>query len=152
MQSLQAGLKKQGQPVGYGTMAHDHEIYLDLTDTAMELRDEAAIEKYAPMLEELATRDNHKLYLAVAHRAQGVALHLAGKQNEAEARLNQALNIFTELNCRWQMGRTLLELAQVNAKKKTRAREYFLRAISAFEELQSTPYAERARSALDALG
>ena len=152
MQNLQAGLEKQGQPVSYGTMAHDHEIYLDLTDTAMELRDEASIKKYAPFLEELATRDKHKLYLAVAHRAQGVAFHLSGNQNEAGSHLNQALDLFTELNCRWQMGRTLFELAQANIKNKSKAREYFMRAISTFEEIQAMPYAERTRSALISLG
>jgi hypothetical protein len=152
MQSLQDGFEKQGQPVSSGTMAHEHEMYLGLTDTAMELRDEAAINTYAPVLEELAKRDNHKLYLGIAYRAQGVAFHLTGKHTEAERRLDQALDIFTELNCNWQMGRTLLELGQVNAKKKAKAREYYLRALSAFEKIQSTPYAARARSALDSLG
>jgi tetratricopeptide (TPR) repeat protein len=152
MQSLQEGFEKQGQPVNFGTMAHDHEMYLNLADTAMELRDEVAIKKYAPMLEELAMRDNHKLYLAIAHRAQGVGLHLAGKNAEAEMRLHQALEIFTELGCRWQMGRTLFELAQLSAKKKAKAREYFLQALSAFEEIQAVHYAEQARSALSSLG
>ena len=152
MQSLQDGLEKQGQPVNFGTMAHDHEIYLNLADIAMEMRDESAIRKYAPLLEELAKRDNHKLYLAVAHRAQGVGFHLAGDQTKAEMRLNQALDLFTELNCKWQMGRTLFELAQINIKKKTKALEYFSQALNIFEEIQAVPYVERVRSALTSLG
>lgn len=152
MQSLQDGFEKPGQPVNFGTMAHDHEMYLNLTDTAMELRDESAIQKYAPMLEELAKRDNHKLYLGVAHRAQGVAYHLAGNQTEAETRLNQALDLFTELTCRWQMARTLIELAQINSKKQTKARKYFSQALNIFEEIQALPSAERTRVALASLG
>ena len=50
-------------------MAHDHEIYMILADTAVELRDADALRKYAPPLESLASRDNHRLYLAIAHLA-----------------------------------------------------------------------------------
>jgi hypothetical protein len=152
MENLKNALEKQGQPVNWGTMAHEHEIYLGLTDTAMELRDEASIRKYAPILEELASRDNHKLYLAVAHRALGVALQLAGKNAEAETRLNQALDLFNEIGARWQMGRTLFELAQLNNKKKIRARDYFSKALGLFEEMQAKPYVEHVRSMLDSLG
>ena len=114
-----------GQPVNFGTMAHDHEIYMTLTDTAAELRDVAALRKYAPELEELADRDHHKLYLAIAHRAMGVAHRLAGEQIEAETRLKQALELFAKLGARWQIGRTLFELGELNlTQSKNKAREY----------------------------
>lgn len=154
MQSLQEGFEKQGQPVNFGTMAHDHEMYLSLADTAMELRDEASIKKYAPLLEGLAKRDNHKLYLAIAHRAQGVALHLTGKPAEAETRLTQSLALFKELGARWQTARTLFELGELNAaqpRKKTKAREFFSQALAIFDEVQALPYADRTRARLDSL-
>ena len=53
---------------------HDHDIYMTLADTAVELRDADALRKYAPRFEELASRDNHRLYLAVAHRALGLSI------------------------------------------------------------------------------
>ena len=136
-------------------MAHDHEIYMILADTAMDLRDESALIKYVPLLEELAVRDNHKLYLAIAHRAQAVAHRLASKHAEAEARLKQALELFTKVGARWQIGRTLFELGELNLaqpKKKTKARECFSQALGSFEEIQAVPNAERTRAALSSLG
>ena len=143
-----------GQPVNFGTMAHDHEIYMTLADTAVEMHDLNALHKYAPQLEELADRDKHKLYLAIAHRALGVAYRLEGRHTEARTRLKQALDLFTKLGARWQMGRTLFELGEWNLsqpEKKIQAREYFSLALSLFEEIQAVPNAERTRAALNAL-
>jgi len=95
-------------------MAHDHEIYMILADTAVELRDMDALRKYAQPLETLASRDNHRLYLAIAHRAIGVEHRLAGEHAPAEARLRQALELFTKVGARWQIGRTLFELGELN--------------------------------------
>jgi tetratricopeptide (TPR) repeat protein len=134
-------------------MAHDHEIYMTLADTAMELRDVDALRKYAPNLEELAGRDNHRLYLAIAHRALGVAHRLAGEYAEAEDRLKQALGLFTKLGARWQIGRTLFELGELNiTHSPMKAREYYSQALGAFEEMQANPYTERTRAALNTLG
>jgi tetratricopeptide (TPR) repeat protein len=143
-----------GQPVNFGTMAHDHEIYMTLADTAVELRDVEALHKYAPNLEKLASRDNHRLYLAIAHRALGVGHRLAGEHATAETRLKQALDLFTKLGTRWQIGRTLFELGELNlegSQKETKAREYFAQALGSFEEIQATPNAERTRSILSSL-
>ena len=139
-----------GQPVNFGTMAHDHEVYMTLADTAVELRDADALRKYAPELEKLASRDNHRLYLAIAHRALGVGHRLAGEQAAAETRLRQALELFTKLGARWQIGRTLFELGELNREqqKETKAREYFAQALGSFEEIQAMPNAERTRAAL----
>ncbi len=135
-------------------MAHDHEIYMTLADTAVELRDANALLRYAPHLEELADRDKHKLYLAIAQRALGVAYRLGGRHTEARTRLKQALDLFTKLGARWQMGRTLFELGEWNLtqpEKKVQAREYFSLALSLFEEIQAVPNAERTRAVLNSL-
>lgn len=134
-------------------MAHDHEIYMILTDTAVELRDANALRKYAPTLENLASRDNHKLYLAIAYRALGVGHWLAGEHAAAETQLRQALGLFTKLGPRWQIGRTLFELGELNLTySHTKAREYYSQALGSFEEIGAMPNAERTRLALNSLG
>ncbi|HWR88560.1 MAG TPA: hypothetical protein VN277_09090, partial [Acidiferrobacterales bacterium] len=75
---MEMALETAGQPVNWGTMAHEHDTYAVLADTAVLQRDAAALRQYAPRLEELAARDGHKLYLAIAQRAWGVAHRLAG--------------------------------------------------------------------------
>lgn len=115
-------------------------------------RDEAGIRQYAPQAEELAMRYGHTLYQAVAHRAWGVAHRLAGEHAEAKARLHQALDLFNSLNTRWQMGRTLFELGELAAQTDTtKAREYFIHAVAAFEAMRAAPDAARTRAALDKL-
>jgi hypothetical protein len=134
-------------------MAHDHEIYMVLTDTAVELRDAAALGKYGPELEKLASRDGHRLYLAIAHRAFGVKHRLVGELAAAETRLVQALDLLDQLGARWQIGRTLFELGEVNlTASPTKARQYFSQALTFFEEINAAPYAERTRVALASLG
>jgi tetratricopeptide (TPR) repeat protein len=131
-------------------MAHDHEIYMILTDTAAELRDLDALHKYAPIIEQLASRDNHRLYLAIARRALGVSHRLAGQPSEAEHHLRQALDLFTKLGTRWQIGRTLFELGALHSTAtQEKAREYYSQALAAFEEIRSAPYAERTRLVLN---
>lgn len=131
----------------------DHDIHATLVDVAVLQRDEAGIRQYAPQAEELATRYSHTLYQAIAHRAWGVAHRLTGEYLEAEARLNQALELFSNLDTRWQLGRTLFELGEL-AEVKTdaaKARNYFTRAQSAFEEMHAEPDAARTRAALERL-
>jgi len=124
-----------------------------LADTAVELRDVDALRKYAQPLETLASRDNHRLYLAIAHRAIGVEHRLAGEHAPAEARLRQALELFTKVGARWQIGRTLFELGELNLiHSRPKAREYYSQALGAFEEIQAAPNAERTRIALNSLG
>jgi hypothetical protein len=134
-------------------MAHDHEIYMTLADTAVELRDVDALRKYAPHLQKLASRDNHRLYLAIAHRALGVEHRLAGEHAPAETRLKEALGLFIKLGARWQIGRTLFELGELNlTRSNAKAREYYSQALGSFEEIQAAPNAERTRIALKSLG
>ena len=133
-------------------MAHDHEIYMTLTDTAVEVRDAAALRKYASELARLAARDNHRLYLAIAYRARGVEQRLAGEHTEAETSLKQALGLFTKVGARWQIGRTLFEMGENHRiRSHEKAREYYSQALGAFEEMQALPYAEQTRVALNGL-
>jgi tetratricopeptide (TPR) repeat protein len=150
--NLEHAMKTAGQPVNFGTMAHDHEIYMTLADIAAEMRDADALDKYASPLEKLAARDEHKLYLAIAYRALGVAHRLAGDYAEAENRFTQALQLFAKLGTRWQIGRTSFELAELHLNESnTKARQYYLQALESFEEIQAVPYAERTRAALNLL-
>ena len=126
---------------------------MTLADTAVELRDADALRRYAPKFEKLASRDNHRLYLAIAHRALGVGHRLAGEHAAAETRLRQALELFTKLGARWQIGRTLFEPGELNlTHSSTEAREYYSQALGAFEEIHAAPNAERTRIALSSLG
>jgi tetratricopeptide (TPR) repeat protein len=133
-------------------MAHDHEIYMILADSAAELRDLDALRKYAPILEQLASRDSHRLYLALAHRALGVGHRLAGEHAEAENQLREALALLTKLGARWQIGRTLFELGELHlTRSREKARQYYSQALGNFEEMQAIPHAERTRAALNSL-
>ena len=126
---------------------------MTLADTAVELRDTEALRKYAHPLEELASRDNHRLYLAIAHRALGVEHRLAGEQSSAETRLKQALELFTKLGARWQVGRTLFELGELQlSHSRPKAREYYSQALRAFEEIQAKTSVEQTRAVLNSLG
>jgi hypothetical protein len=150
---METALGRPGQPVKRGTMAHDHDVYMLLADSAAQQRNPDALRRYAPRLEELALRDNHQPYLAVAHRAWGVAHRLEDALDTAETRLNKALASFEALGMRWQTGRTLAELAELELARSNppRARDYYLRAIAAFEQLKCGPDLERSRSALGAV-
>ena len=131
-------------------MAHEHDVYMLLTETAVNQRDPAAIQQYAGRLEPLAARDEHPLYQAIAHRAWGVAQRLAGDLPAAQARLAQALEMFTTLGADWQAARTHLELAEA-ASDPAAARAHYTEALAAFEALGARPDADRARAALQAL-
>ena len=61
-EKLEGSLVLSGQPVKRGTMAHMHIVYMMLVDTAAKARDAETIRKYAPLLEELAKRDQRKIW------------------------------------------------------------------------------------------
>lgn len=152
-QNLEQALGTSGQPVNFGTMAHDHEVYMILTDTAVELRDADALRKYAPELERVAARDGHRLYLAIAQRALGVSHRLAGEREAAETLLGEALRLFSQIGAQWQTGRTQFELGELHlAGSPAMAREYYLQALGSFEELRAAPDLERTRVVLNSLG
>jgi tetratricopeptide (TPR) repeat protein len=147
-QRLEPALGLSGQPVKRGTMAHEHIVYMMLVDSAALVEDKAAIRRYAPRLEELARRDDHRPYLAVAQRAWGIAHRLAGEYSEAETLLHKAADLFTELDARWQVGRTFFEMGKLELERSNPdlAKDYFDKALGAFEELRAQPDADRVRA------
>jgi hypothetical protein len=152
-QNLIIAMDKPGQPVKRGTMAHDHHLYMLLADTAAQQRDENALHQYTPLLEELAIRDSHPLYLGIASRAWGVAHRLADEHDEAAVRLTQALGLFSGLGTRWQIGRTLFEMGDLDLVRgdKNNARDHFFLALEAFEAMKAMPDMERTRAALETM-
>ena len=152
-QNMQAAIKTSGQPVKRGTMAHEHDVIMLLCEAAVQRRDAAVLRQYASQLEELALRDAHRLYLPIACRAWGVSHRLDGEHVEAFARLDQSLKLFGELETRWQIGRTLFELGELDLARSDQvgARAHFSQALEAFDALKAAPDAERARAALQGL-
>jgi hypothetical protein len=146
-EKLEGALSLEGQPVKRGTMAHEHIVYMMLADAAAQARDLAGLQQYAPLLEELARRDDHQPYLAVADRAWGVAHTLDGRYDEAETRLQQALGTFEGMNARWQIGRTQVELAELNRARGNAdaAESHFAAALAEFKALGAAPDHERTR-------
>jgi len=134
-------------------MAHEHIVYMMLVDSAARAGDETAIRRFAPKLEELALRDDHKPYLAVAHRAWGIAHRLAREYTDAETRLEKALEIFEELETRWQLGRTLFEMGELAMAKADggTAHSYFSRAQDVFEEIDAGPDVTRTAAVLETI-
>ncbi|RPI34769.1 MAG: tetratricopeptide repeat protein [Chloroflexota bacterium] len=150
---METALGLSGQPVKRGTMAHDHNVYMVLTDNAAQRGDLEALRQYTPLLEELAIRDDHILFRAIAHRAWGAAHHLEGDNVKAVGRLGEALDLFTRLNTPWQMGRTLSEMAEVELaqSRPAEAKEYLSRALAAFEAVKAGPDIKRIQEKLEAV-
>ncbi|HJS19585.1 MAG TPA: tetratricopeptide repeat protein [Anaerolineales bacterium] len=125
----------------------EHDLYAMLADAAVGQRDPAALQKYAPLAGEFASRYDHKLYQAIAQRAQGVARLLAGEYSGAESMLHQALDSFRSLHTHYQVGRTLFELGELAAGQShiSIAREHFSQALKAFEAMGARPDAARTR-------
>ena len=149
-EKLERSMGLSGQPVKRGTMAHEHIVYMMLVDSAATARDRNTILKYAPLLEKLATRDDHRPYLAIAHRAYGIAHRLSMEYNHAESRLQRALDIFEELDTAWQRGRTLYELGELAQVRDNHeiSRQLFTKALQEFEQLGSTADIVRTKAAL----
>lgn len=148
-QHLEAALKLSSS--AGSASAGDHDVYAMLVDGAAQQRDPVGLQKYALLAEETARSIDHKLHLAIAYRAWGVAHTLAGEYPQAEARFKQALDIFDDYPAPWQIGRSLFEMGELARlqMKPEQASDYYSRALSAFEELHAAPYAARARTALE---
>ena len=145
---LDAAFTRSNAPLKWGSMPTEPELYVLITDSAADRRDESAVREFAPILQELASQSGHKLYEAVAHRAWGVAHAIAGEYTQAQARLEQTLILLNPIDTRWQIGRTLFELGDLALRQDDldSARTYFSQALAHFEELRATPYIERTRS------
>jgi tetratricopeptide (TPR) repeat protein len=151
-QHLEAALQKS-QKMGVAA-GSDHDLYALLADAAAQERDRALLQKYAPRAEETAALVDHRLHTAVADRAWGVLHTLEGEFEQAEVRLERALEAFSAYPVPWQMGRTLFDMGDLAGAQgqAEQAREYYSRALSAFERLRAAPYVERTRAALETLG
>jgi tetratricopeptide (TPR) repeat protein len=149
-EKLELALELSGQPVKRGTMAHQHIVYMMLAEAATQLDDVAALRRYAAQLEKLAVQDDHQPYLAIAHRAWGVACRLDGEYVDAADRLQKALALFEQLETRWQIGRTLCEIAQLNLAQSNPAgaMEHYSRALVEYEALGAKPEIRRTEEAL----
>ena len=151
LEELESALKLAGQPVKRGTMAHEHIVYMMLTDTAAQVGDKTAIDRYLGLLEPLVERDNHQPYLAVAHRARGVSQLIEGELTGAETSLNKSMELFREFDAAWQIGRTYCELAKLDLAKSDNkaAHDHYLQALAEFERIQALPDLKRTRAALE---
>jgi tetratricopeptide (TPR) repeat protein len=126
-------------------MAGDHELYGLLLDMAVRERNEVALKKYLEMAEETAKRCEHPLFQAIAARARGVSHRLAGDSDEALRHLEEAMTGFRQLDTRWQIGRTLVELAELEDHRDngSSAQELMAEALAIFEELGAKPDASK---------
>jgi len=147
-QHLEAALPQTADWVG------DHDLYAMLADAAAREGNLPALHRYAPLAEESAVRYDHRLYRAIADRAFGVAHRLAGEHSQAQARLEQALELFSELETNWQTGRTYFELGAVaQAQSNTAgAIRFFSNALAEFERQGAGPDVIRTQAALAKLG
>jgi len=150
-QKLEAAFGKEGQPVSWGTMAHDHDMYMMLVESAREIEDLSTLEKYTPLLEELAERDAHQLYLAIAKRAWGVLHRMRGDFDDSENCLQEAIVLFTKLETWWQCGSTQHELGKLAQSRGeiTAANIAFSESLKFFEEMGAKPDQARVLNALE---
>lgn len=152
-EKLKRALPLSGQPVKRGTMAHEHIVHMMVVDSLCIAEDLQGISTYAPRLVELAERDGHRPYLAVARRALGVAARLAGDLEEARRLLNEALDAFTEIGLSWQAGRTYHEMGKLELARGSneQAEAYFTEALETFGQIDAVPFMKSAQSELEAI-
>ena len=133
--------------------APDPDLYALLVDAAVQQRDMAALQEYTPLLEETAAPLEHNLYLGIANRGRGVLHRLEEHYEKSEMHLEQAAAIFRELDTRWQLGRTHLELGNlaVCRRETAEAKQQLSKALNLFEEVAAVPDAERARKLISEL-
>ena len=152
-EQLETGLRTSGQPVRRGSIAHEHDTYALLTDAAVQQRDAAALAEYLPRMRELALRDGHCLYLAIAQRAGAVADRLAGAYESAAAQLQTAAESFERMGMRWQLAHTLNEKAELSLVRSQlgESRTYYAQALSLLDQLGAGPAAKQVRARHDDL-
>ncbi len=139
---------------GTGAWVGDHDLYTMLADASARSGDVDALRRYAPLAEAAAQRYDHRLYLAIAHRAWGILHRLTGDYAAAQARLTQALDGFQVLGTRWQVGCTLVELGELALAQEAAgaAIEHFAQALAGFTAMEAAPDVVRTRQRLEALG
>jgi tetratricopeptide (TPR) repeat protein len=135
---------------GHGHVFNETERYYLLVDLAVLEGDETALRQYIPLAEEMAIKDHHRFFQAGLHRARGVLHRLTGEYAQAENRLNQALEMFWEMDTRWQIGRTYSEVAELKLAQGDleQAKQYYSQALDSFEQVGARPDAARIRQVL----
>ena len=98
----------------------------------------------------LARQTDDRLEHAVAHRAAGSIAMARGRRAEAVESWNRAVSLLAECRERYELGRTLLELAGAVAEPRE-ARRHLYRAGSLFSELRAPYWIERAEDELQRL-
>jgi uncharacterized protein HemY len=90
------------------------------------------------------------LFQAGVHRAWGVLHRLTGEYAQAETRLEMALEMFQDMDTRWEIGRTFSELAQLKLAQDNpdQAKQLYHQALDSFEQVGARPDASRIRQAL----
>lgn len=140
-------------PVRWGAGGTELDFHVLCAEAAAQSRDSAGLAEHAPRAAEMAERMRHGLYTGIARRAQGVALRLAGQSQAAVERQTDAADLFLALGTRWQLGRTLVERAEVHASagNLSEARADYVRALEAFEAVGAKPAAAEVRRAMQTL-
>ncbi len=150
---LEQAIRTPTDPVRWGSGMTDLDFHVLCAEAAAQARDAGGLAEHAPLAEGGARRLGHRLYSGVAQRAQAVASLLGGKPGEAIDRYDQAVEVFTTLGTRWQLGRTLVGRAEAHASAGdlTSARADIARALEAFEAVGAAPAAAQARQALQSM-
>ena len=128
-------------------------FYTLLVDSAAIEEDRERLEEHAPWLAKESKRHDHKLFQAVALRAQAVADRLNGKYKQAQEHLKEAKAIFQAMDTTWQLGRTHHEFGQlaIAQDNPSKAKHQFEQAIKLFNEMDALPDLERTQAALKAV-
>lgn len=134
-------------------MGSDPDIYAMAVEAAARAHDAENLNRYLPLAEETSAKINHRLNQAIASRARGVSHRLASENDDAAYHLAAALDDFRVLDTPWQIGRTLLELGEVEHQRRNNdiAKGHYSEALAAFEGIGAVPDADRARAALGSL-
>ena len=149
---LSEAIRSPTDPVRWGSGMTDLDFRILCAEAAAQTRDAAGLAEHVPLAEESARSLRHRLYSAVAQRARGVGLLLAGQPGAAVDSHNQAADVFLALGTRWQLGQTLMARAeaQVSAGDLGAARDDWSRAAELFDALGALPAARQARESLAA--
>lgn len=144
---IEQALEAPTDPARWGSAATEADLYACLADAAVEAMDPLALERYAPLALAAARHIEHRLYLAVAARAEGARLYATGRPAESLDAFTRALTSFDDLGTRWQSGRTLVlragSLAALGRQDDARADRR--RAIDLFTAIGADPAAQMAR-------
>src|SRR3972149_2112886 len=143
---LEQGLRLAGTPHG--------KLWLHTwgLQFACEAREWHYVEELARVLERARGSGGRK-FVALNCRALGIHGREHDRLDEAEVLLKEAEEIFRALDCRWELGKTLRELALLRRAqgRNEDATRLLLEALTHFEALRALPDIERTR-ALDVKG